>query len=381
MQKSSIISKCVFGFVLHKEMMRIPILIALVLVGCESRSPKESYGLDLVIAMEMSSEELSVINTGAYTKTAVSIPLWINDDEYLARVNYAGATSIDSLKRSFEIHLSKPFRGRTKFRLSAMNGDLSALRALLSFRAFSSNGFGVPQAEPTAVWVNNRYAGLYLLMELYDQDYFESRDIEVVKLYQAENGLGDFKDGTSLNRGFSEKLGARGMGDLETLVSLISAPPSETNCASLAKIVDIDNVMKYMAVLSLIDDQDGCDNNFFLLRTKEEPRFRILPWDLDLSMVHPHDVDDGSLFVENALFSRLYGTESCGHSYLEAYQTAQSILRAQRLDESAADLAESIREAYEHDWFLSSGELTLDDHVAELEHYLSQALSIQATIN
>ena len=345
--------------------------------GCEIQEEKPSYGLDTVIAMEMSSEELASINTGAYTKTPVSVPLWINNNQYIAAVNYAGATSVDELKRSFDIRLSTAYRGRTAFRLSAMKGDLSALRALLCFRSFSALGLSVPRAEPTAVWVNDNYAGLYLLMELYDDDYFDNRGIQVTQLYQAENGLGNFKLETSLDRGFSEKIGSNGMVDLEILVSTVAVASSESDCEDLAKIVDIENVLNYMVGSALLDNCDGIMNNYFLLRTEDEAQFRILPWDLDLSMVDTHDVDDGSLFADNALFSRLFNTESCGRSYADTYQEAKEILRRQRLSEHAIELANRIREAYEHDWYLSAGELTLDEHVVEIEQYLERALSEQ----
>ena len=347
----------------------------LVFSACQVQERKPSYGLDVVVAMDISSEELSSIDTGAFTKTAVSVPLWINDDQYIAKVGFAGATSVDELKRSFDIRLSTPYRGRTAFRLSAMNGDLSALRALLYFRAFSALGFEVPRAEPTAVWVNDDYAGLYLLMELFDEDYFRSRGIRAKQLYQAENGLGDFKSATSLDRGFSEKIGKNGMVDLEAVVSVVAADPSDANCRALEHIVDIGNVMNYMAASSLLDNRDGDDNNYFLLRTEDDAQFRILPWDLDISMVDTYRVDNRALFADNALFSRLFDVECCGHSYADVYQEAAEILRRQRLPEYAVELANRIREAYEQDWFLSAGQLTLDDHVVEIGQYLERALS------
>jgi hypothetical protein len=170
------------------------------------------------------------------------------------------------------------------------------------------------------------------------------------------------------------KLGDSSRADLQAVADLVAVSPSESDYEALEKVVNLDSVVSYMATTSLLDGQDNSDNNYFLLRTKEDPRFRLLPWDLDLTMVAPHGVEDGSLFSYNGLFSRLFHAKRCEHSYADSYWNARNTLRDVALTDHAYELAEIIREAYENDWYLSSGHLTLDEHVGQIAQYFAAAL-------
>jgi spore coat protein H len=349
-------------------------LASAIVLGCEYREEKNDFGLDILVEMKMTSEEMSIIDTGAYTKTPVNIPVWINGEKFLGKVSYAGATQVDSLKRSFEVILSSSFNERQVYRLSAMNGDLSTLRAMTVFHAFSTAGFLVPEIKPAAVWMNGEYAGLFLLMSVYDQAYFDRRKIAPVQLYQAENGIGDLSADTSLKRAFSVKLGSAGKADLARTTALIAANPTMENCDALEKIVNVDNVMKYMAISALLGNRDGIDNNYFLLRTASDSRLQVLPWDLDLTLYEQYSPTDGSIFVENALFYRFFSDNTCGRSYGDVYTDIQSQLKAADLENFSREYAELIRDAFEADWFLSGGKRTLDEHLAEISTFLNQTL-------
>lgn len=344
--------------------------------GCETHDLKDDFGLDVVVEMEMTSEEMSIIDTGAYTKTPVNIPIRINGEKMIGQVSFAGATQIDALKRSFEVLiLSSADNNQPVYRLSAMNGDMSALRAMTSFRAFSGLGFNTPMIKPAALWINDDFAGLYLLMSRYDKTYFESRNITSARVYQAENGVGNFSASTNLERGFSVKVGPVSRGDLAKVSALVAAQPTEENCRELETIVNIDNVFQYMAISSLFDNKDGIDNNYYLLRTESDSRLQIMPWDLDLTFKETHSIADGDIFAQNALFQRLFFDGSHVRSYTEVYNETKKQLKTLDLKEYVREYADSIRDAYEADWFLSGGKQTLDDHVVEISYYLDTVLS------
>lgn len=344
----------------------IAVSLALLNAACSWRHQTVSFGLDNVAALEISSEKLSVIKTGSYTKSRVWATVWLNGEPFRAQVNYAGATSVDDLKRSYALKLEQPFRGRTAYRLNAMNGDPSAMRALLSYRAFALGGFEMPDLEPIAVWLNDDYAGLYLLQELYDETYFARRGQIALQLYQAEDSMATLAANSNLELSFSVKLGSDTRADLERLVTTVDSGSIE----SLAQQIDVGNVLKYLAISQRIDNWDGISNNYFLVRTEREPRFRVLPWDLDRTLHDAHAGADGEFFSRNALFQRLSSEAANDRRFANAAAELDWGELASHLSEYAGSIAVEIGDAYANDVLLSNGTTTLAEQLDSLRSVL-----------
>jgi spore coat protein CotH len=253
-----------------------------------------------------------------------------------------------------------------------MNGDPSALHARLAFEAFAALGLDVPSASPVAVWVGDDYAGLYLILETYDANYFASRDHDPIQLYQAESGKADFTDDHRLSTAFSEKLGSCGRSDLQALQNALADDSSANSLAQLKGLVDVEQLQTYLSASALLDNRDGIDNNYYLVRTQEEPRFRVLPWDLDLTFGEPHPDHDAALFSSNALFAGLVDGTEDNQAYRDVYARTRKQLTGAQLSNRARAMVEEIRAAYEADWFLSAGEQSLDEHLATLESHLAE---------
>src|SRR5688500_7647078 len=107
-------------------------LAALTAVGPSCVSPGrrtvESFGLPLVeIAVE--SENLAELNSTIGAKVPVPAAISIAGRKFAGRVNYAGKSTLDHYKKSFDLYFDENdlFRGRSAYRLSAQATDASAL--------------------------------------------------------------------------------------------------------------------------------------------------------------------------------------------------------------------------------------------------------------
>lgn len=349
------------------------LIVALFAMGCENHDEMDNFGLDVVVELQMEADEINTLATGAFAKTPVHIPVRINGEDYSGEVSYAGNTSVDQMKPSYEIILSSHHNGRLQYRMAAMAGDPSALHAATVFHAFAALGFDTPEVKPAALWINDEYMGLYLFLTPYNKTYFEEHNIDVAQLYQAENSSGDFKEDTSLDRGFSVKLGTEGKADLETIRHLLAEENTTKNCDRLGEVVDLNNLFRYMAVSALIDNWDGIDNNYFLYRTQSDSRLQVIPWDLDNTFAEQHSQEDGSIFDENGLFQYLFSGR-CGCAYEEQYIQTRNELKAMDLQGFTTEYAAFIEEAYENDTFLSGGSNSVTDHRDEVIAFLDVAL-------
>ncbi len=343
-------------------------LVVLLLFGCEGAASYEDFGLSTVVAMEIEPDHISIMRNGTYAKTAVPGTVWINDEEFDATISYSGATSIDNYKKSFEVKLGRPYEGRTVYRLNSMSNDPSAMRALTAYYVYELAGFEMPRLEPIAAWLNGSYAGLFLLQEKYDVEYFANRSQHPMALYQAENSVASMDDTSDLNDAFSTKIGTKELGDLKNLIQIVCGKPGDENRKQLERILDVENVLNYMAVVGFVAADDGVVNNYYFLRTNENKRFTVLPWDLDGTFYRSNGIDDGGVFERNHMMSRFYyEDEPYRRAYLEYFTQIAETADAKVMGVFVESLKKYISEAYAADRFLASGDISLDEHVAALK--------------
>lgn len=353
------------------------LIVLLVNVACEdhrSNGPEQDYddfGLSTVVALEIDSSDLSSMRNDAYSKPKVRGTVWLDDEPYSATISYSGATSIDNYKKSFEVVLDNAYNDRRIYRFNAMPTDDSALRALVSYRVFELAGFDMPELKPIALWLNDEYAGLFLWQEKIDAEYFQNRNIVPIALYQAENSQANMRDISKLDEEFSAKIGSKEKTDLKRLISILMEPVGDENLAKLEELLHVEDVLNYMAVIAYINALDGIDNNFYIVRTNEEHRFSILPWDLDRTFHEIIEIDNGMFFKRNMMMSRLFsGCSAYTLKYAQYYRTVVSSANAEKLSLYIDELVELMLPAYQHDKYLSSGPLTLEAHATILKDHL-----------
>ena len=347
------------------------------LVACEDAVVYDSYGLDNVIVLEITSENLAVLNHGTYSKSKVPVAVTINGVARDGVIAVAGATSVDDYKKSYEIQLDEEYLEKTVVRLNAMSRDPSAMRALLSYRVFQLSGVGTPYLAPIAVWLNGEYAGLYLLQEKYDEAYFRDMSQQPVSLYQAENSVASMDSDVNFDVAFSVKMGDHEMVDLKYMLNAVIKYSCDGDQDALEKYVDVPGFLNYMAVASYIRHVDGIVNNYYLLRLDKDTRFHILPWDLDYTFFSTTDKNDVSLLQSNLLMRSLLENNECNvMAYQRRFQMVASSANAEILSAYVDELKEKIGPAYAADGALASQAYTIDEYAANLkEHFLEMEQS------
>lgn len=363
-----------------KLAMHIVSMLAFLLIcACDDswNSPEQethdSYGLDMVVSIELTPEDISCMRNNTYAKPSVRTVVSINGTYYPASVSFSGATSVDDYRKSYEVVLDNAYEGRTVFRINAMPTDPSACRAMLSYTVFEQMGFNMPSYEPVALWINDSYAGLYLWQEKIDEEYFATRGMTPLSLYQAEDSVARMDDTANLDEEFSVKVGTKEMVDLKYMIQLLNQDSGKQNRSELEQVLNVDSVLRYMAVAAYTASHDGIINNFYLVRLKSDYRLQILPWDLDRTFFGTVTMDDDDFFARNLMMSRFYADyDPYGEKYRQYYQQAAAVAGPAFLESVLNNWVSRIRPAYENDLFLSTGEKTLDEHVAEIKSILNE---------
>jgi hypothetical protein len=178
---------------------------------------------------------------------------------------------------------------------------------------------------------------------------------------------------SDLDLSFSIKWGTESIADLQLLVTTIASGTAN----ALGKQADLNNVMRYMAVSQFIDNSDGINNNYYLVRTKSNSRFQMLPWDLDYSFNTVHHPSEGAFFSRNAFFTRVFSDACLKQAWSGVVETLELPEMSRSLTDYADTVFYKIQEAYAHDLLLSNGSLTLEQHLEQLKTFLFEAQAVR----
>jgi len=324
-----------------------------VLTACSDAASADGYGLTLV-DLTLTSEAVSELRHGAYTETPVACDAEIAGERSRCQIRTAGATTRDDPKKNYDLELALDYAGSYRYRLSAMSGDPSGMRALLAWASFEIAGLPVPRVEPVAVWLNHEYLGLYLLLEPIDSDFFVARGDRVHALYKARDLLATLEGTDDVEAAFAQRVPEANHSDLRALIAEIDkAERGEPH--QLDELVETSEVLRYMAGVQFINDWDGIHNNYYLARSVRTPRFSVLPWDLDQTFDTVLKPSDGELFDDNALMRFLYSAEYA--RYAAEIERFDDLVSPEIIAHWIDTFEATLGEAYRHDPFLEQESL------------------------
>jgi len=213
-----------------------------------------------------------------------------------SRVKYRGDTSCWRPKKGLRIAFPKgrPFLGQDRLNLLAGWEDRSLLREVIAWELFRDLGHPYCEAKLVSVFAERgRPRGVYIALEPPSPDFLERNGIDRdAALWKSRNafqnawvgGVEELTDVTDEDRLALERF-ARDVSSLhgDELIEWVKEK------------VDVESLLDYQTVKSLISDEDGFEKNWLLLRElekrddgREVEKWRPLPWDLDLSFGQIH---------------------------------------------------------------------------------------------
>jgi spore coat protein CotH len=183
--------------------------------------------------------------------------------------------------------------------------DPSLLRDSLAMKVFARAGLPAPRESFARLYVNNEYAGVYVVVEPIDRTF-------ITRVFGAsegnvENG-GYLYEYTWVREYGFEYLGpsleayaelfepktretdavARLYQPLETLVRAISDTPGEQFETRVGALIDLPALVRLLAIQRVVGEIDGVIgnwglSNFYLYRFRDGRPAQLLPWDADHS--------------------------------------------------------------------------------------------------
>lgn len=190
-----------------------------------------------------------------------------------------------SFKISFDEYLNQTLNGISKINLNNNYSDASYMREFLTYELADSVGLPTPGFSYVNVYVNDELWGFYLAIEQIGDSYLERHfDHSYGALYKAEmTGAGS--DLTWLGNDPDSYTGLVMKSKSSNDDVLIDMLDELNNGSDYEKVLDVDNVLKYVAlnvVASNMDSYLGMNKqNYYLY--ENNGIFSVLPWDYNMA--------------------------------------------------------------------------------------------------
>lgn len=327
------------------------LLFSIAAIGCIGEPSVDVGALGLrEIQIRMSDGHETQLVHGGKKKAQVPARATVDGESVPGWISISGNGTLDHIKKTYRFDEAS---GTGSVKYSAQAQDRSFLRSLLGARVLEELGIETPEVEPVVLSMNGRFVGLFLRIERINRAFFERRDIEPVRLYKSKTWRASFKRSHIGNADhcFEAKIGELVPAEIDALIELANAEPTDESLERLRKILDVDEAVRYLAAQLFLANWDGFSNNIHLLREEGSAPFRLIAWDWERSYSELKGI--GFLLSINRLFGQIARHPSLAASLKAQLRALQEeSFPRERIEAILDEEARRISRAYQADPFL-----------------------------
>ena len=220
-------------------------------------------------------------------------------------------------KRPLKLDLNRFVKGQeydgvTKINIHQGWMEKSYVREMLAYNIMRKAGVPASRTSPCRVYFNDKYIGLYTLVEQVNKNFLKDK-------YSSKKGL-------LLKKVLQEWEVKSGKGRQEDLLDILADIPNipvDALDEMLPDIIDVDRFLSLMAVEVLIEARDDIlDNNkdYYLYRPYKGSVIHYIPWDLNICFYLRKDSPGYDLIPERnsqPVFKHILKNEALKQRYMK----------------------------------------------------------------
>lgn len=290
------------------------IVLSLCCLGMNSQAtPKKSYAESLFTLGEIASVEINMpdstwqtIIEHARDKQYHVCSVTINGERFdSVAIRTKGASSLDDVtnmksdRYSFTLKLNKykkgqKYHGMTKLLLNNNIWDATQMKDAVVYDMCRYIGLPAPLTNYARIMVNGKYHGCYLMVEAVDKHFCKRNYTdEKTNIYKPYHNLAYMGEDMKYYADISNFAKVRG-GEA-SMRRVVTALKSVDECKDIEEHVDVESVMKYMALQTIVVNYDcmtGKNVQNYYLR-EADGKISLIPWDYNLAWGgYPDDEGD-----------------------------------------------------------------------------------------
>lgn len=264
----------------------------------EDRIFRENEVTEIRVVLEPDDKDFLLSNSNRNSETYVTASVTFNNSSLQnvtinnIGVRLRGNTSRGHLKRSFKIDFQEfggeKFLTHKKINLKPNVNDPSHVRELLTMKLYRQMEVPAPRVAPSALYFNEEYMGVYLMVEQIDDEFVDKRfGHEEGFLYKCSFGA-TLEDN---DRIFDEALYESKINEqndtraeLQSFVEVLNGVSNETFREEIQQVFQVDRFIRQLAVEAVTGHWDGysyLNNNFYLFFDERSSKFEFIAYDTD----------------------------------------------------------------------------------------------------
>jgi hypothetical protein len=279
-----------------------------------------------------------------------------------------GSATRNGIKPGLKVDINRyvsnqEFLGLKGFSLDNMYSDSSMVRETVTMKAFAKMGIPAPRETHARLFVNNEYAGAYVLSEAIDRTFvarvFGAAEAQVESggyLFEYEylfpyhfGYLGsDLESYAELFKPQTRETDSivNLYGPIEDMIRTINEAPDGDFAEAVGKYIELPLLMKYLAVETFMVEWDGlvgfaATNNFYLYRSRQNGRSQFIPKDKDASLAFV-DIPVRYRLDTNVLVQRALTVPELRDEYLQALTECVALAQEPGADDARGWLEREI---------------------------------------
>jgi spore coat protein CotH len=260
-------------------------------------------------------------------------------------IRIRGTGSLSAAKPALKIDFNRYATGRTFLGLQALSlnnvwQDASGLRELLAMKVYRTLGLPASRMAPVALYINNQYAGYYLVVEEVDEPFlarafgetggylFEYKWISSYYFDYLGADLAPYAARYEPKTRATESDGALYL-PVEEMVRTVNEAPDEDFPAAVSPYIDLEGFMRLTAAQAAVAEPDGLlggwgMNNHYLYRSGQRAPHRFVPWDASVALAAA-DYPVHAWHAENVLMRRAMAAPSLKQLYRDTLLEAADL--------------------------------------------------------
>jgi spore coat protein CotH len=268
-----------------------------------------------------------------------------------------GSASRSAVKPALRVDFNRYATGRTFLGLEALSlnnvwQDASGLRELLAMKVYRTLGLPAPRMAPVALYINNEYAGYYLVVEEIDEPFlarafgesggylFEYKWVSYYYFDYLGADLAPYAARYEPQTRATESDGALYL-PVEKMVRTVNEAPDEDFPAAVSPYVDLEAFMRLTAAQAAVAEPDGLlggwgMNNHYLYRSGQSAPHRFVPWDASVALAAA-DYPVHAWHAENVLMRRAMAVPSLQQLYRDTLLEAAELFDRTEAGRSPAE--------------------------------------------
>ena len=290
------------------------IVLSLCCLGVNSQvTPKKNYAEALFTLGEIASVDIKMPDSTwqaviehAPDKRYHACSVTINGERFDSiGIRTKGASSLDDVtnmksdRYSFTLKLNKykkgqKYHGMTKLQLNNNIWDATQMKDAIVYDMCRFIGLPAPLTNYARISVNGRYHGCYLMVEAVDKHFCKRNySDEKTNIYKPYHNLAYM--GEDMKKYADISTFAKVRGDEASMQRVVAALKSVDEGKDIDAYVDVESVMKYMALQTIVVNYDcmtGHNVQNYYLR-EADGKISLIPWDYNLAWGgYPDDEGD-----------------------------------------------------------------------------------------